>query len=906
MAFHSRVTAGGHDELLTRLRLAQTPLVALIAPPGYGKHQLASAYAAQFDIAAEIVAARDFDEERLLGAVRDSLGTLERWTCASSSACVVILHAERMREDALRAGLERLLAVRGVSARLVVCSEREPSYAFMEMIEPHLTVTLRAQDLEFRVPALRLLAASGPPVDDVTLLRIEECSGGWPIAVHYLLALAQRAAFEAEAADLGALTWRELFDWLELRLREMLDEELWEALTEAVVRMEARPADLRGSSALRLVRELQLAEIGIVGEVRVAPLVRAYMHARRRRELIEKAYQILATSGESDPIRTARALINVGELRRAETLLEPLGGGACLEVGDYPYPGMLLETMSRIKLPYHVYPRVWLALAVARSFTESAVTLGEEGASILAIGRLEPGIEAFIRCATGISFARGGRPSVALQFAEELAVMNSPAAGVLREVLLLLVDAQGGNYRRAIERWQAHGQSLAEFSSLYAFALRWIVRVTFASGAIGRALELVQLMASLTRVGGSPLVYMASVMESAMLAWISGDDSRFLRSRSELAQSFGRYEVPLYRRGTAAMFDLWLSGSSIGDTQVDAVAALMIATQSQDAASAIPIAIAEADRSRQPWLRTVARLVAAIRDPRGAGAYIAEAKEAVAGVESPALREAVERFVQGSIEIAMFRGALERAKRASALPASRPAQDGVFVDVAAGEVLVNGKPAKVSDGVMQLLVALAVRRGTARRDALIDMLWPDLDALSAASALKMRVHRARHQLGDPSVLLVERGRYALGPHVTTNYDEILDSAARVYPEMLSQQARTTLELLLHPFWNMEDAMWAQWTWFMPYGRALGDAAQTLAHVLTRDALVREEYDRALRIARSMSATRPLDERPRVLIVQALLAAGKRSEALQEYMEYQTRLRRELDLEPSPELKALLA
>lgn len=75
--------------------------------------------------------------------------------------------------------------------------------------------------------------------------------------------------------------------------------------------------------------------------------------------------------------------------------------------------------------------------------------------------------------------------------------------------------------------------------------------------------------------------------------------------------------------------------------------------------------------------------------------------------------------------------------------------------------------------------------------------------------------------------------------------------------------------------------------------------------LAVDALARGELDHALQIARELIENDPCDEVARDIAIRALLAQGRRSLALSELRDYQKVLWRELEVEPSATLVALL-
>jgi DNA-binding SARP family transcriptional activator len=895
--FYSGLAAGNHDELLARLRTTQPPVVVLIAPPGYGKNRLAASYAASFD--SYIISRADALDE----------AELEAWAAEEAPSCLVIQDAHRIAEDAFHALLERLVLQLPPGGALVVTSVREFGFPLSGFVQPHLAVTLRVPDLRISIEQLRALAPPDSRIDDISLYRIYQLSGGWPAVVYYFLAAASRGQFDRDLKRLHNDAWADIFDWLGAYLLEMLEPAVWSALLEAAARMDARFEDFGPpgpqNPANRLVRHLQLADVGITGEVRVAPFVRLYLHVRSRRGLTNAALEVLERERTVAPIRAARALINVGELRCAEDLMSTMDQFSCLSVGDYAYPGVFLERLSPVTPPYQLYPRVWLALNIARGFVVGTVSIAEEGATVLASGSLPPEIQRWIRFVTAITFIRAGKLNVALGLIEDIEHDASEEAQSLAGIASSVIDVVNGQYQRAIDRWNANCAPMLRSPTVYGLGLRHIARAYFATAAPTRAREHLRLMSSITSLGTSPFVYAIAAVEATVHAWLLGNDDEFIQRRREVLNLILHYEAPVYWRLVAAMHDLALAGASEGDPYLEAMANLMLGCQSrEDANSFAQAAVREADESQSVFLRCSTRVVSAIRAPASAGARLCEVRDIARRTDTPPVIASIEELGETPSEALHFHSLIERARRG--MKSQPPSAGQHEVDVVLGQVLASGKRVRVSDGVLQLITCLAVNRNGISRERLIDLMWPEQDAVSALAALKMCVHRARVQLGKSDSIVVQRGTYSLAPSIATNYHALLELAARTVSLPLPQDVRAAYDRAVSNIWESGEAAWgSRWAWFLPYQRAIGDAGQSMAAFLVRDAIDRGEHDRALITARGMAAMRPFDERPRMMIVQTYVAMSQFAEARREYDDFQSLLRKELGMEASSEFRALL-
>ena len=190
-------------------------------------------------------------------------------------------------------------------------------------------------------------------------------------------------------------------------------------------------------------------------------------------------------------------------------------------------------------------------------------------------------------------------------------------------------------------------------------------------------------------------------------------------------------------------------------------------------------------------------------------------------------------------------------------------------------------------------------------DRLAEALWPEAIPRTAAKAIQVYVSALRKALGGARDVLETRGsgyvlRVAPGELDLHEFERLLSSA---WGEDAGARAATLREAL---------ALWR--------GAPLADFEYE-SFVQAESARLRELHQLAIesRIEaelelgggpelvaelQALVAARPLQERPRVLLMRSLYRAGRQSEALDVYREGKQLLDEELGLDPGPELREL--
>jgi SARP family transcriptional regulator, regulator of embCAB operon len=208
----------------------------------------------------------------------------------------------------------------------------------------------------------------------------------------------------------------------------------------------------------------------------------------------------------------------------------------------------------------------------------------------------------------------------------------------------------------------------------------------------------------------------------------------------------------------------------------------------------------------------------------------------------------------------------------------------------------------LAEGPQRLIAFLALRKKPVRRTLAAGTLWPDASPSRAHSSLRStlaRLDRAARsavavttsQLGIAEPMTVDLweseaiARRLVGPHETLTVDR--SAAATV----------DALSADILPDWY-ED-------WVIVEAEAWHQRRLHALEALADDLRAEGAFADAAAAAQAAVKGDPLRESPRAALIRVHLAEGNVSEALREFAQYRALLRRELDLEPTPRLQALL-
>ncbi|MEU8261859.1 BTAD domain-containing putative transcriptional regulator [Micromonospora sp. NPDC048999] len=209
-------------------------------------------------------------------------------------------------------------------------------------------------------------------------------------------------------------------------------------------------------------------------------------------------------------------------------------------------------------------------------------------------------------------------------------------------------------------------------------------------------------------------------------------------------------------------------------------------------------------------------------------------------------------------------------------------------------LLHNGAPVVVPRGLQRVIALIGLRPG-ATRSHLAGLLWPEASEERALSSLRTALWRLRQDPCCP--LLTDGDTVRLGDAVHLDVDELVEITARVRDGELPPGASNAGRHDLLPGWY-ED-------WALLERERLRQLRLHMLEQLAGNHLAAGRHGEALEAALEAMAAEPLRETPHRLVVRIHLAEGNAFEAVHAFYVYRDLLLRELRLEPSPAMCALL-
>jgi DNA-binding SARP family transcriptional activator len=210
------------------------------------------------------------------------------------------------------------------------------------------------------------------------------------------------------------------------------------------------------------------------------------------------------------------------------------------------------------------------------------------------------------------------------------------------------------------------------------------------------------------------------------------------------------------------------------------------------------------------------------------------------------------------------------------------------------ELLVGDQPVPVIPSSQRLLAYLALHEGSVTRTALATTLWPRASAQRAAACLRSALWR----LVKPPFALVEAGRERLciGRAVEVDVARVRSFVTEPVRGAPLPVASLAAELL--PGWT-EQWVVAEREWFRQVClRAL--------EMLSERFRAQGDHFHAHETAVAAVRSDPLRESAHRRLIELHLADGNPAAAVRQFTTYQSLLRAELGVAPSPEIRRLVA
>ncbi|MFC0505798.1 AfsR/SARP family transcriptional regulator [Micromonospora costi] len=212
-------------------------------------------------------------------------------------------------------------------------------------------------------------------------------------------------------------------------------------------------------------------------------------------------------------------------------------------------------------------------------------------------------------------------------------------------------------------------------------------------------------------------------------------------------------------------------------------------------------------------------------------------------------------------------------------------------------LLHDRTPVVVPRGLQRVIALIGLRPG-ATRCQLAGLLWPDAPEERALSSLRTALWRLRQDPCCP--LATNTDTVRLDPAVWLDVDELVGTATRVREGACPRAAAGALAAGRHdllPGWYDD--------WVLLERERLRQLRLHMLEQVAGQHLAAGRHGEALEAALEAMAAEPLRETPHRLVVRIHLAEGNAFEAVHAFYVYRDLLRRELRLEPSPAMCALL-
>lgn len=211
---------------------------------------------------------------------------------------------------------------------------------------------------------------------------------------------------------------------------------------------------------------------------------------------------------------------------------------------------------------------------------------------------------------------------------------------------------------------------------------------------------------------------------------------------------------------------------------------------------------------------------------------------------------------------------------------------------------------------LALLAYLAINIGKYTRESLSALLWPDYDQSKAFTNLRHTLWEIQQGIGE-GWIIADRGSIQL-------VDENIWLDVHQFKSLLAQsRAQSDLSLRISILYDavklyrnhfltgfsLKDA-WSFNEWAFAESEELRRQLADVLTMLSEDHCTLGQSDKAIPYARRLVALDPLNESAHRQLMEVYLQAGQHSAALKQYQTCEQLLRKELNLDPQPETRAL--
>ena len=909
--------------LLERIERARPRAIRVVADAGWGKSAFVRALATRAP-GAIVVEARDAEGgDGFEGLALDALaafgdaaaiGTLrELWVAAGIPLFAV--EDVHLLDDEDVDVVRMLLRALPVDCTIVLTSRTPLPFELSRYFAPHEIVTVGTEELALSEAEQR--AVLGEDLDDRTLQRALHVSHGWPIATYLFGRLAREGRLAALLDRLEDRAFDDLHAYVDNEILAAISPDDLDVLLLCSCTGTVRSEDL--AAVLGVGAEARFARLatqrvfvgGEEGRCRALPVVAASLLRARPQAVIAMAERCARARDErGDHNGAAMLWLANGSPERAVASLDRLGpppAGA-------PIASRHLRLLLRLPLDAVLRSRyAFTALLTSPHICAAPYALEAQATAICDRLGGDASADRAFRVSARLALA------VASMFASRLRRADDLLDLVEQERLIEPLEPERETMFVATRAcvWSMRGR-VADAAALWGslpfedgdgrtvfetHRLELQTGIALAAGEYARIAPLLTRFVALARDSGDPLAaaharVLEAVLQRSSGARANADMVLAEVEREELTESdpdfYGHIvrpgELPPERRSRLSCMYL----ADMAYEQDDPLTARRM----------LESAVAGSDRIGGTHLQIVTRMLLAFVPGSSRARVIEEARRIAMEVQHPNTLASVEALAEGRYADAICLPFA--ARRVAAARFSVPAQT-LHVEILRGRVSRGGVAVPMRSREFEVLAALALARVPVPRIALASRLWGEDEADDAAPALRTAIHRLRKQVGDPQAVTFESGAYRIGSLVTVDVIDIEASLAgfRRLKNLTERERERLLDISVALAVESPE-FYDDWDWMAPHLVRIGELRHRAAMLLGEDVLASGSPDNALAVADTVLRLDPFDEPLVELAVRALLAAGRRTEAVRRARRYAHDLGRELGGDPSSQLLRTLA
>jgi DNA-binding SARP family transcriptional activator len=210
---------------------------------------------------------------------------------------------------------------------------------------------------------------------------------------------------------------------------------------------------------------------------------------------------------------------------------------------------------------------------------------------------------------------------------------------------------------------------------------------------------------------------------------------------------------------------------------------------------------------------------------------------------------------------------------------------------------VSGISIRLAPTAQRVVALLALRRGPRERELIAGTLWPESSQSEAAASLRTALWRIR--IIDTELITGDQHVIGLSPDVAVDLEELVVTVQHLVAGM-EEDSPHTFELLradLLPGWYDE--------WLIAERESARQLRLHGLEALAQHHAARGRFADAIETALMAVRCDDLRESAHRTVIEIHAAEGNISEAIRHYAEFATRLKSELNLDPSPKMVQLM-